>query len=198
MDFIGELYNIKAIDVIPSVMKYGILSNAEAIRMGVDSISIAMKVIQEKRDHIVIPNGLKLHQYANLYFHARNPMLSKLCYLKKTDQLCVLTIRDDVLNIEGVVISDQNASSSYVRFLSSDQMNELDFDKIYAQSWTHPGNPPAFFEHKSKKCAEVLVPEGIPPSYIVSAHVANIKAKEYLRSKGFDLEIDITPDMFFC
>jgi len=46
-----------------------------------------MEDVQEKREQKHVPGGLKLHQYANLYFHARNPML----YKRKTEinNLCV-------------------------------------------------------------------------------------------------------------
>jgi hypothetical protein len=49
----------------------------------------------------------------NLYFHARNPMMFK----RRGEALCVLRVSTDVLQINGTVITDQNAASDYVRFL---------------------------------------------------------------------------------
>ena len=73
------LYNIQAIDNVPSIMQRGLLSNEKASR--IDHVSIAMNEVQVRRDLVQVPNGLKLHQYANLYFDPRNPMLSR----KRTD-----------------------------------------------------------------------------------------------------------------
>ena len=69
------LYNIQPINNIPSIMKRGLLSNEKARK--INHTSIAMNEVQDRRDLIRIPNGLRLHQYANLYFDPWNPMLSK-------------------------------------------------------------------------------------------------------------------------
>ncbi|MDP9357506.1 MAG: DUF4433 domain-containing protein [Chloroflexota bacterium] len=37
--------------------------------------SVASKEVQAIRRRKVVPNGRRLHQYANLYIDARNPML---------------------------------------------------------------------------------------------------------------------------
>ena len=67
-----------------------------------------MQSVQDLRDKKQVPGGLQLHQYANLYFHARNPMLFKR--LNEVDSLCVLRISKEVL-AAGAVITDQNAAS---------------------------------------------------------------------------------------
>ena len=67
------LYNIQAIDNIPSIMQWGLLSNERAEH--IKHKSIAMQEIQDRRDTVIIPNGLSLHKYANVYFDPRNPML---------------------------------------------------------------------------------------------------------------------------
>jgi hypothetical protein len=94
-----------------------------------------MQPVQDKRDQKQVPGGLKLHQYANLYFHARNPMLFKR--LNEAAELCVLRVSTQVLVLDGTVISDQNAASDYVRFLHSSQWRLLAFDDIYAMDWRH-------------------------------------------------------------
>lgn len=53
------LYNIQAIKNIPSIMRRGLLSNEKAAR--IKHTSIAMNEVQERRDKIRVPNGLKLH-----------------------------------------------------------------------------------------------------------------------------------------
>mgnify|MGYP002762375714 CR=1 FL=1 len=69
------LYNIQAIDNIPSIMQRGLLSNEKT--RSINHVSIAMNEVQARRELVRIPNGLRLHQYANLYFDPRNPMLSR-------------------------------------------------------------------------------------------------------------------------
>ena len=69
------LYNIQAIDNVQSIMQRGLLSNERASK--INHVSIVMNEVQVRRDMVRIPNGLKLHQYANLYFDPWNPMLSK-------------------------------------------------------------------------------------------------------------------------
>ena len=95
---------------IPSVLNLGILSNEQAAK--VPHYSVALEVVQERRDLKHVPGGLKLHQYANLYFHARNPML----YKRKDEaaKLCILRVSTEITHIDGVVITDRNASSDYV------------------------------------------------------------------------------------
>jgi hypothetical protein len=110
-----------------------------------------------------VPGGLKLHQYANLYFDARNPMM----YKRKAEapDICVLRVSVNVLKLDGTVISDMNAASTnYVRFLHPSQWKSLNFDAIFATDWRHPGNPPAYYRHSAQKCAEVLVPGVVQPS----------------------------------
>ena len=73
-----------------------------------------MEEIQDRRKIKVVPGGRPLHEYVNLYFDARNPML-----YKRRDQhlsICVLRIDPTVMELPGVVITDSNASSGYARF----------------------------------------------------------------------------------
>jgi hypothetical protein len=64
-----ELHCIMPIKNLPSVMKRGILSNRRA-----DSVpheSVADPEIQARRARVRVPGGRPLHEYANLYLHAR-------------------------------------------------------------------------------------------------------------------------------
>lgn len=78
---------------ISSVLVHGILSHEQAAKL--DHQSVAMTDIQDRRDRVQVPGGLKLHQYANLYFHARNPMLFKR--KAQAESLCVLRVSTTVL-----------------------------------------------------------------------------------------------------
>ncbi len=138
---------------------------------------------------------MKLHQYANLYFHARNPMLYKR--LSEAGNLCVLRVNTQVLTSEGTVISDQNAASDYVRFLHPSQWRELSFDDIFSADWRHPGDSIAYWRHKSRKCAEVLVPHRVDSQLLSGAYVIDAEAERRLLDLGFNLPISIDPVLFF-
>ena len=152
-------------------MKHGILRHAEAEKLA--HHSVAMSEIQEKRDQVHAPGGLKLHQYANLYFDARNPMMYKRQH--QALLLSVLRVSRDVLKLDGVVVSDQNASSRWARFFSPvEGIRRLDFDMIYAENWHHTENQILNWQHKSAKCAEVLVPDRVPFEFIQGSISCNV------------------------
>ncbi len=192
---VTEFQCIMPLENIPSVLKHGILSNERSARL--PHRSVAMAEVQERRDRKQVPGGLKLHQYANLYFHARNPMMYKR--KENAADLCVLCVSLDVLKVEGVVLADCNASSDYVRFLSPKPAGDrfLDFDDIFALNWTHPDDPIAEMRHRSRKCAEVLVPHVVEPGFITCARVLNAEVKRRLVALGFTLRIDVDPVIFF-
>lgn len=190
---VNEFQCIMPMENILSVMTHGILSHEQASRL--DHASVAMEAIQEKRDKKHVPGGLKLHQYANLYFHARNPMLYK-CKDQAAD-LCVLRVSIEVRNMAGVVFADSNASGDYVRFLSPAQWGLLHFDDIYAMDWRHPNDPIAYFRHRSRKCAEVLVPHRVEYSFVTGAWVVDQDAADKLSALGFTRSVTIDPVLFF-
>jgi hypothetical protein len=188
-----ELHCIMPIANVPSVMQHGILSHERAARL--DHQSVAMAEIQDRRDHVHVPGGLRLHQYANLYFNARNPMMFKR--KDQSDSLCVLRVSRDVLGLERVVLADQNASSDYVRFLGPAQLRFIQFDLVYADDWRHPGDQIAYFRHKAAMCAEVLVPGVVPPELIAGAYVVNQNAAQTLAATGFNRAVNINTHLFF-
>jgi hypothetical protein len=190
---IEEFQSIMPIRNIPSVLEHGILSHERMTRL--PHASVAMQEVQDRRDHVRIPGGLMLHQYANLYFHARNPMMFKR--QNEAAELTVLRISTEARHIPGAVIADQNAATDWVRFLSIEQAGLLDLEAIYARDWRHPNDPIAFRRHKAKKCAEFLIPHCLPASYLTGAYVLNDAARIELVGLGFALPIEIDADLFF-
>jgi hypothetical protein len=189
---VREFQCIMPLENIPSVLRLGILSNERAAKVA--HRSVALEVVQERRDSKQIPGGLKLHQYANLYFHARNPMLYKR--KERAAEMCVLQVSTEVRHIKGVVITDRNASSDYVRFLHPSQAELLDFDAIFAMDWRHTDQF-AYFERKSKKCAEVLVPHVVEPRFLTGAYAVDSRVASKLKEAGFDLPVKVDANMFF-
>jgi len=190
---VTELHCIMPIANIGSVMAHGLLSYERAAKLA--HASVAMQPVQDRRDQKMVPGGLKLHQYANLYFHARNPMLFKR--LVEAATLCVLRVSTDVLALEGTVISDQNAASDWVRFLDPTQWSALAFDDIFAMDWRHPDDQVAYWRHKARKCAEVLVPHRVESRFLRGAYVIDAQAEQQLRGLGFDLPVTINRVLFF-
>lgn len=188
-----EFHCIMPLANIASVMEHGILSHERTAKLR--HSSVAMQEIQDRRDQKRVPGGLKLHQYANLYFHARNPMMFK----RKAEalSLCVLQVSTDVLCEDGTVITDCNAASDWVRFLAPSQWEVLNFDDIFAQDWRHADNPTRFFQHKSRKCAEILVPRCVATHYIEGAYVAEASVQNQLAATGFDLPVSVNSGLFF-
>ena len=190
---VTELHCIMPIGNVPSVLEHGVLSHERAARL--QHHSVAMPTVQDLRDGITVPRGLKLHHYAKLYFNARNPMLYKR--KEEAGSLCVLRVSTEILELEGTVITDANAASKYVRFLAPSQWEVLDFDDIYATVWNHPENYARHFQHKSRKCAEVLVPNRVEPRFLTGAYVVDTPAALLLEGLGFGLPIAIDPVLFF-
>ncbi len=190
---VKELHCIMPIENISSVLTRGILSHNRS--KDIQHADISMIDVQKIRDKIKVPNGMMLHDYANLYFCARNPMM----FLRKNeaDDLCILQISLDVTRLANVVFTDKNASSDYARFFSArDVKSKIDFDMVFADYWTDD-NPIEQMKKKSAKCAEVLVPHVIPAHYVIGAYVVDENSQQKLQKQGFTLAISVKSGMFF-
>ena len=178
---IKELHYITPIDNVSSILQYGILSNNLSKKFPHESI--AMEEIQDRRKIKRIPGARKLHEYANFYFDAHNPTLSKR--RDQNDQICVLRVNPSVIDLPSVIISDRNAAADYARFYTvKEGLAALDKDKIYAKYWTNVQNQFDYWEQKSIKCAEILVPDRAEPKYISGAYVANEVALKTFRERN--------------
>lgn len=190
---LAEFQNITPLVNIPSILQYGILSHAQASKL--PHQSVALQEVQDKRDQKQIPGGLALHEYANVYFHARNPMMSRK--RSEAHTLCVLRVSTEILKIPGAVITDQNAVSKYVKFSAPDRLKFMDLDYVFAANWKYPNDQIEEWRHSSAKCAEALIPKRIPPDYLLGAYVVNDAVRVELEALGFALPIEIHRDLFF-
>ena len=188
-----ELHYITAIANVPSILARGILSHRLAAE--IQHESVAMVEIQERRAKVVVPGGRRLHEYANLYVCARNPML----FTRSTHHLdlCVLRVDPGILDLPGVVITDANASSDYVRFASSPAgLAIIDRERTFAEYWTDP-DPFEYYRKKSAKCAEVLVPDRVPSNFVTGAYVSCGEAGARFAAQGIELPTEIDQYLFF-
>ena len=190
---IREFHCIMPIANVTSVLEHGLLSYELASKL--EHRSIAMPEIQDRRDQVQVPGGLRLHRYANLYLNARNPMLFKRRH--EAQSLCILRVSTEARHLQGAVLTDCNASSRYVRFLSIDQASEIDLGATYSNDWRHPDDRIAYFRHRSQMCAEFLVPDRVPPDFIQGAYVVDRAAKHRLLSAGFPHPITVNGELFF-
>jgi hypothetical protein len=91
-----------------------------------------------------------------------------------------------------------NAASDWVRFFSvGEGLKALDRDRVFARYWTHPEDLFEEMRHKSEKCAEVLVPDCVMPSFLLGAYVANEVALQKFQQLNIGLPVCIRSDIFF-
>jgi len=193
-DEVTELHFIAPIANVPPIIKHGILCHKRAGQ--IEHHSVAMSEIQERRTNKRIPGAGTLHDYANLYFDAHNPMLSKL--RAQNDDICVLQVDAKVLDSPGVIIADRNAASDWVRFSRvGDGLKTIDRDRVFARYWTHPQDVYDEMSHKSEKCAEVLVPDCVMLGFLLGAYVANEVALQKFQQLNIGLPVLIRRDIFF-
>ena len=112
--------------------------------------------------------------------------------------LAVLRVSTDVLDLPGAVIADRNAASNIVRFAPSPGgLSRLDYGKIFATYWTHPDDPIEEMEHKSIKCAEVLVPDRVDPVHITGAYVSCEESRRRIVEDAPGLPATVDAHLFF-
>ncbi|HEY0321557.1 MAG TPA: DUF4433 domain-containing protein [Pyrinomonadaceae bacterium] len=189
---ITELHYITAIANLTSILQHGILSHRLADKLA--HYSVAMPEIQELRKNKQIPGARMLHEYANLYFDAHNSMLSKC--RQRNNEICVLRVNPQVLDLIGVIVTDRNAASGWASFRpASDGLTYLDSKRLFARYWTH-ADPYEQMNHKSEKCAEVLVPDRVEPHFVMGSYVANQTALASFQALNTGLPVQIRA-MFF-
>jgi hypothetical protein len=152
-------------------------------------------LVQLRRANKNIPGAGPLHNHANLYFHARNPMMCRI--QARREELTVLRVAPALLQQSGVIVADGNASSDYTGFYRSpDGLRFLKRDLVFARDWRAPGNQILYWQQKRARCAEVLVRDRVPPEYVVGAFVATPAALARLRVIAPGLDVQPNPDLF--
>jgi len=190
---VTELHNIQAILNLPSILTHGLLSHRRASR--ILHSSIAMSKVQQRRAQINVPGGRKLHEYANLYFDARNPMM----FVRKQlhGSLCVLRISPDVLDLPDVVVTDRNASSGYCRFAAAPNgLNIVRQDLVYAEDWTH-SDQIEYRQRKSIRCAEVLIPDRVDITFVTGIYVSSTGSVQAVQAAAPSIPVTVNPYLFF-
>jgi hypothetical protein len=195
-DQLAELQYIAPSSNLPSILSQGLMSHVRAARLS--PRSIADPAVQARRARKVVPqSGRRLHEYVNLYFNARNPMLYTRMALH--DKLCVLRIAPEVLDTPGAVIADCNASSDYVAFWPSpDGLSRIVYEHTFAEWWRRPDlDQIEQWRLKSATQAELLVPDVVPADLILGGYVAGKTALNACRVLGCDTALTVDRFLFF-
>jgi len=116
----------------------------------------------------------------------------------KHTEICVLQVSPNVLLLPKVIISDGNASSRYTKFLPAPAgLGNMNWDIIFAKYWTEPSDQIVEWRNKRIKCAEVLVPDRVPPEYINGVYVSGPFIKQKLAQSGFEKSVTVNSYIFF-
>ncbi|MCE5293484.1 MAG: DarT ssDNA thymidine ADP-ribosyltransferase family protein [Chlamydiales bacterium] len=204
---IKEFHYIIPLENLPSVFDKGILSHNEAEPYKKDDIS--MNSVQQIRASKVIPaevmgQARKIHDCANLYFNAKNPMLSSR--RSEKSKICVLRLKPDLLDLPDAVISDRNAAAKEARFYkAADGVQKLAMSVLFGKYWTSKFTPETNERNGHLRCAELLLPRKIHPSYIGGIYVANDSVKDAVTKifppekfpQGCPVPVSTHPSFFF-
>jgi hypothetical protein len=117
--------------------------------------------------------------------------------LGRRNELAVVRICPDILDIPGTVIADGNAASVGARFESSPiGPAVLDEQRVYAEYWTD-SDMWAYYEKKRQRCAEVLVPDLVPPDFLIGCYVWADGAARTCQQAAPGLEVVVNARVFF-
>ncbi len=194
LEEVEELHYITPIANLPSIVVRGILSHRLIGRL--THQSVAMPEVQAIRASVTVPRGRPLHDYANLYFNARNPMLYKR--LDRHRELCVVSVPVDVLTLADVVITDQNAASRYRRWGSFPEgLRMIDSEHLFSEWWSRHDDERERERHTSQMCAEALIPDKVRPEFLVGAYVSCDQASAATQLAAPGLPVSVNRYLFF-
>jgi hypothetical protein len=191
-DEVKELHFITPIEHLESILMRGILCHNRARRL--PHRSIALQSVQDIRRGKSVPGGLPLHNYANLYFDARNPMM----FLRRNEpDLIVIRVSPDVLDIPDAVVTDGNAATWNTRFHPpAEGLAKLDRELVFAEYWTD-NNYMRYLEKKRVRSAEVLVPYVVPSAYIEGCYVDTQEKRTACLEHQNMPAVDVRREIFF-
>lgn len=194
-----ELHYIAALANLESILTRGILNHTDARRL--KPADISDRQVQDIRRSVAVPcgRGGPLHSYANLYICARNPMLFRV----RSKDVLVVRVDPAVFELPDVVVTDGNAASiDYTAFRPGKPgLALVDREDVFREDWRDPV-PAVYYRKKSAKCAEVLVPDRVPPALIVGVYAKDGgQAKRIMQVADTvgraNLCVDVNAYMFF-
>lgn len=177
---------------VASIGEHGLLSHHRVAQL--PHVSVAMADVQDRRSPKTVPGGRPLHEYVNLYFDARNAMMR----LRRSRDLVVLRVSPAVLDLPAAVVTDGNAANGPTRFFRSpDGLAHLDAERVFAEWWTND-DPFVQQELKRQRQAEVLVPDVVPPEYIVGCYTWHEPEAKQCSRIAPTWEIEVNTRVYFA
>ncbi|MGH3721513.1 MAG: DUF4433 domain-containing protein [Pseudonocardiaceae bacterium] len=191
---VTELHYITPVANLGSIVTHGLLSHNLAARLR--HASVPLEPVQDRRAQRRVPQGRPLHDYVNLYFDARNPMMYKL--LKDgVGPLIVCRVDPVVLHLPGSVVTDGNAASDGTIFMPSPSgLVRLSEDRIYAGSWDDQDYWTKI-ELKRARCAELLVPDRVDPQFVLGCYVDHRNRRSECFSESPRVHVEVNSRVFF-
>lgn len=108
------LYNINDLKNLISIFEHGLLSKNDMRKQGITNfVDLSNSKVQQRRSEKKVINHGYLHDYASLYFDARNPMMYYEITNNNINELCVICVDKKVLDLEGTVVLDRNAAAEF-------------------------------------------------------------------------------------
>ncbi len=139
-----------------SMLEKGILPYNEVSRLGIPHEDIANAEVQQRRNRRVLDKDL--HDYVPLYMARRNPML----WVRRCLPRAYVRLKLEVADKNGTAFSDCDASSYWAGFYRDpEDISRIPWEVILAPTWT------GFPDGTRKRCAEILVPGCVEPSFIL-------------------------------
>jgi len=178
----AQLYYMAPMQSAAAIALLGILSYNQRQRVpALDklSVSIADPFVNARRHWRQI-NGRSLHDFVPLYWATHTPMqyvvTRKTRTLREDDLVFFVLDAAQVLTVPGVMTTDGNAASQETVFYEGmGALPHLDLEIICTPNCYSP-------DYKRRKCAEVLVPDRIPPDKISYIAVRTDEVASTLRS----------------
>ena len=187
------LYHLTSPDNLPSILRNGLLSRNRVHRDGYVAQDIALPTVNQRRSDKEV-YGRLLHDYASLYFTAKNPMLHRR---QGEYPIAVLCVSRRALAWNGAIFSDGNAASWNTSFFDNlRDLDQVDWGRVRAERWDV--DPEGVAVGRRKRCAEVLVPEEVPARFIrqIAMRTEEIRAA-VARSVGRGISVVVRPELYF-
>ena len=183
------LYYICHKDNLVSILKNGILSRNLISKKSIKHEDIHDSAVLARRNFTIQQSNQSLADYVNLYFQPRNAMLYRLVCNIGAKNLAILAVNPSVMNFNShSLFTDRNAAASTVNFYTEiADLKHIDSKIFKYQYWTQSDDT------KQRMMAEVLVPDKILPSNILSVYLS--KNDENIENLG--KEVVVQPDKFF-
>ena len=155
-------YHFCHLENLENVLKHGLLSCNEQIRLKIKHLSVAEKSIQDRRATMPVtcnPNGV-VHDYVPFYFCKRSSMLLSVVQRKNVDQqfLIYFVVPIQLVEQEGVVFTSASANTGIAPefFYDPSDLSKLDWKLIDSLKWKLTES------EKQARMAELLVNKQVP------------------------------------